>query len=395
MKLSINILQRLQRADNIWIAVSGGMDSMVLLHHCLQLQRCGKLSSIRVIHVNHRLQPESNQWAEFVEHYAESQGIECITEALEGLEGTHIEEKARKHRYKAMFKHMGPNDLLLTAHHLEDQKETFMFRAFRGTSIYGLEGIRSEHTLYGHQVMRPLVDIAKSKITAYAKEHALSWVEDPSNQDTTYRRNEIRKALKQVDNTDDFLLTQMHLSRQSCVLKYFLAQALQEICPKQHILSLGELAKKPSSVQLELFHTWLANYTEVISYHRTKNLLQAFQTAREDRYPIEQIGGYSLLRYRDDITLLKLPKPIESIEGSSVCIDLGLCGKVHNPTEKNLSLQLLLGQKARYKKRLQSRGIPLWLRAYIPWCQKTQTLIFDDKDLCWEVPQEWQYWFSR
>ncbi len=124
--------------ERIGVAYSGGLDSTVLLH--LLSQSIKDKSTIFALHVNHSVSPSSNKWEEFCSKTASDLGIQFIPWRLGNIDNK-SEENLRNLRYKKFIEWGNVNDLILTAHHQEDQIETILFRIMRGTGINGLEGI--------------------------------------------------------------------------------------------------------------------------------------------------------------------------------------------------------------------------------------------------------------
>lgn len=175
--------------DHVYVGVSGGVDSMCLLH-MLSAQH----KHVTAIYVDHNLQAESKSWKHFIES-------ECITNYpnvtfvfeevnIEGSTG--VEEKARKQRYAAFKKH---TDRIYTAHHGDDNIETLFLKLLRGAGVFGLQCMSRNTTVYGVDVVRPLLDYSKADLHAYAKEHSIEFVDDPSNMSSVYNRNFIRNEL--------------------------------------------------------------------------------------------------------------------------------------------------------------------------------------------------------
>ncbi len=178
--------------ERIGVAYSGGLDSTVLLH--LLSQSITDKSTIFALHVNHSVSPSSNKWEEFCSKTASDLGIQFTSWRLGNIDNK-SEENLRNLRYKKFIEWGNVNDLILTAHHQEDQIETILFRIMRGTGINGLEGIpvwRKEKNL---NMYRPLLDIPKDQIKEYALSNELTWIEDESNKDITISRNFLRQEL--------------------------------------------------------------------------------------------------------------------------------------------------------------------------------------------------------
>ena len=185
-------------------AISGGVDSMVLLDAALK-----KLpkNHIFVAHFNHNLRGEESDGDEiFVKNYCEEKGIaffstkEHIAEIAK-KEKESIEATARKYRYKFFAKiyEKTKSMKLVTAHHLDDRIETAIFNLIRGTKFSGLYALRESESreIDGKMIIlsRPFLKIPKSEILAYAKENNIAYREDSTNSDTTFQRNFLRHEI--------------------------------------------------------------------------------------------------------------------------------------------------------------------------------------------------------
>lgn|GEM_PF-3388797 len=166
------------------LAVSGGVDSVVLLD---LLAQCQNLTLI-VAHFDHGIRPDSAADARFVAATARRYGLPFVMARGElGPEAS--EATARKARYafleKARVAHGA--DALITAHHQDDVVETVIINLLRGTGWRGLVSLRD-----ADRIRRPLLGVSKSEITAYAQQHRLEWHEDSTNRDARYLRNRVR-----------------------------------------------------------------------------------------------------------------------------------------------------------------------------------------------------------
>lgn len=195
----------LKAAKRIGLALSGGLDSVVLLDTvCKAIQFNSKTSTeVWVFHIHHGLQKPADQWLEFCEKLAKKYRVHFDFRLLHFADQSegNIEARARAERYEALtdlcIEH-GIKDLLL-AHHQNDQAETVLLQLLRGAGVAGLSGmpLNRSNTNLDHPITlwRPLLNQSRADLEAYAKEHKLKWVEDPSNQNTRYRRNAIRKEI--------------------------------------------------------------------------------------------------------------------------------------------------------------------------------------------------------
>lgn len=168
------------------VAVSGGVDSMVLLD---MLVKAHGATSLIVAHFDHGIRKESHRDALFVEEQAHQYG--CRFEALrEGLGATVSEETARTRRYLFLKDVARRFDTrLVTAHHLDDLVETVVLHLQRGTGWRGL-------TPFGQDIERPLLSLTKDEIIKYAQDNKLSWREDETNKSDMYARNRVRPAVQ-------------------------------------------------------------------------------------------------------------------------------------------------------------------------------------------------------
>jgi tRNA(Ile)-lysidine synthase len=191
----------------IAVALSGGLDSVVLLDtvckaHAKNLPQ--SLNQIYAFHIHHGLQKPADDWLIFCEKLAKKYKIHFDFRLLyldHSQEQGNVEARARAGRYEALAdlcEEYGIEDLLL-AHHQNDQVETILLQLLRGSGVAGLAGmpVNRDMQIHNHRITlwRPLLNQSRQELEAYAKEHKLKWIEDPSNRDTKYRRNALRKKV--------------------------------------------------------------------------------------------------------------------------------------------------------------------------------------------------------
>ncbi len=187
-----------QKDDEVLVAVSAGVDSVVLLHllHTLPKELKPKL---RVAHVNHQLRSVSEKEAKFVEELCRDLDIPCYQSIWqEGIAiKQNVELAAREHRYSFFSKVMEEEkiSILLTAHHQDDQIETMMMRLLTGGRLASLVSIEEERPFSMGQLIRPLLETEKKELCDYAKEHSILFYEDETNQEVMYLRNRLRHEL--------------------------------------------------------------------------------------------------------------------------------------------------------------------------------------------------------
>jgi len=188
----------------IAVALSGGLDSVVLLDTVCKAR---SKNQIYAFHIHHGLQKQADDWLVFCEKLAKKYKIHFDFRLLhlnaEETKGN-VEARARAGRYEALAdlcEEYGIEDLLL-AQHQNDQAETVLLQLLRGSGVAGLSAMpvtrtvtRELSTNQSLTLWRPLLNQTRKELEAYAKEHKLKWIEDPSNQDRKYRRNAIRKDI--------------------------------------------------------------------------------------------------------------------------------------------------------------------------------------------------------
>lgn len=187
-KRLLNALTSWQTAPTIYVAFSGGLDSTVLLH----LLKSHSQLPIKAVHIHHGLQAAADAWPAQCQAVCAALGVPLQVIHVQVPSGASLERAAREARYAAFEALLAPGDVLLTAQHRDDQAETLLFRLLRGAGLRGLAAMPARRDLGLGQLLRPLLDIPRSELLAYAHEQGLHWIEDPSNRDSHYARNFLR-----------------------------------------------------------------------------------------------------------------------------------------------------------------------------------------------------------
>ncbi|WP_416194760.1 tRNA lysidine(34) synthetase TilS [Pseudomonas sp. AH2] len=183
------------RAPAWRIAFSGGLDSTVLLHLLADLATRETLPPLSAIHIHHGLQAAADEWPEHCAAICSALGLPLRVIRVEVKPGASIERAAREARYAAFNQLLESDEVLLTAQHRDDQAETLLFRLLRGAGVRGLAAMPEQRALGKGLMSRPLLNISRSALEAYAAEHSLRWVEDPSNADSEFSRNYLRRQV--------------------------------------------------------------------------------------------------------------------------------------------------------------------------------------------------------
>jgi tRNA(Ile)-lysidine synthase len=179
----------------VLLAFSGGLDSTVLLHLLAGLREHREIR-VRAVHFDHGISPHSQSWARHCVRVCDELGIPLQVERLHlRPDGQGLEAAARSARYAFLENELEVDELLLTAHHRDDQSETLLLRLFRGAGGRGLAGLLPVRDFSCGRIARPLLRFTRAGIHAYGTEHALRWVDDDSNVDTRFDRNHVRHAV--------------------------------------------------------------------------------------------------------------------------------------------------------------------------------------------------------
>lgn len=175
--------------SHVVIAFSGGLDSCVLLHLMAQLRQTLPFQ-LSAHHVHHGLSKHADAWADFCQKTCDTLNIPLIISKIniDKNSGLGIEATARKARYAALMS--SDADFVCTAHHQDDQAETLLLQLARGAGVKGLSGMAEVDE--SRKLLRPLLNVSRLELEAYAQKHQLNWVEDDSNADTQFDRNFMR-----------------------------------------------------------------------------------------------------------------------------------------------------------------------------------------------------------
>ena len=186
----------LVNSSRIIIGVSGGADSMALLHQIVQYRDILN-KEFKVLHVDHQISKHSGAWADSVADYCKLNNVACdIVKVDLARYGNNLEQAARNARYAAFTAQ--DCDTILIAHHANDQVETFFLKMFRGSGPNGLSGMQATSPCWfdtSKIVVRPLLNVFRQDIEQYVADNNIPFVTDPSNSDTAFDRNWIRQCL--------------------------------------------------------------------------------------------------------------------------------------------------------------------------------------------------------
>lgn len=188
----------IEKNDHLLVGVSGGADSMCLLHYLLTLKDKYNLL-ISVAHINHHTRENENDFEqEMVEKFCEVNKIPCFIGHFQYQKKDNFHNEARSYRYRFFFqtaKKINANKIAL-AHHLDDQVETILFKIIRGNNIKGYTGMAEKIYLKENiAIIRPLLEITKEEIISYCNQYQVPFMVDSSNYSNKYTRNYLRNKI--------------------------------------------------------------------------------------------------------------------------------------------------------------------------------------------------------
>ena len=372
-----------------WVALSGGLDSTVLLHR-LTAQRTPRLHAV---HVHHGLQKAADDWVRHCRALCRALDVPLTVKrvripprAPEGPEAV-----ARAARHAALRSVLKAGDVLALAHHRDDQAETVLLRALRGSGVAGLAAMRE----WAPPLWRPLLNTPRAELRAYAETHGLRWIEDPHNQDPRYARSWLRAQLlpmlrERWPQADEALA---RLARHAAEAQELLDEraaadlAAVQLAPRQ--LSASGLRALSPARRHNLLRHWLAGEGEAPDSAWLGRFETELLNAKPDASPRLAHGTGELRRYRDTVywlpaPLLAPPAELPWASGRSLRLPAD-CGTLSR--KKIGALTVRFGGAAASLKPVgeahtrtlkylfQSAGIPPWERGRIPQVWQGEVLL--------------------
>ena len=313
--------QALDQAEDapLLVGLSGGLDSSVLLH---ALSRNPRLlgQGLRAVHVHHGLHADADRWAEHCSELCKRQGIALVTTRVEVQRdtGDGLEAAARKARYAAFEQQMEAGEVLVTAHHRDDQAETFLLRALRGSGPDGLAAMRAMRPFAKGRHWRPLLQLPRSQLLDYAHAHGLAWQEDPSNLDTHHDRNFLRQQVMPLLRerwplADLALLRSALLSADAVeLLQQQDHAALQQVQSADvYCLSASALLALPAPRRARVLRRWVESLgLPPLPREGVAHIESDLLPARIDASAKFRWGDMEIQRWRDLLHVQRLREPL-------------------------------------------------------------------------------------
>ena len=270
---------------------------------------------------------------------------------MEGKQG--LEANARQARYQAIQSHIRANEVLVTAHHQDDQVETFLLALKRGSGIKGLGAMQAVSFLQKIPIFRPLLAISKQEILDYAQQRELVWIEDESNQRDDFDRNFLRNQVLPLLNQRWAQFNPMvarasrHCAEQQLLIEELLAEELAtRFNPQDGSLSIAHFAQCSPLKQQQLIRLWLQHLqVEMPSQAQLAQILDNLIFAEQDKNPQVKLSDKVIRRYQERIFVVSAVEqvtPFEMILPPPLAV-LPLQAGAEFPSEVALSLPNNLG----------------------------------------------------
>lgn len=293
---------------DLCVAFSGGLDSTVLLHR-LAASALARARNLRAVHVDHALHANSAKWAEHCVSFATALNvpIECVDAAVDRQRGTGLEDAARRARFAAFASRLRDDEILVLAHHRDDQVETVLLKLLRGAGPEGLGGMRALRPFARGLLSRPLLDTPRSELVDYASAHRLPWLDDPSNADTNLRRNFLRHEIlpRLAERWSDASAAITHSAAWMRAAADFIGDEAQHALATMRGDDPASLRWQPwldlpSALRDTVLRLWLrALDLPAPAFFHVEELEKQLRQAAQDRRPCVRWPGGEIRRYRD------------------------------------------------------------------------------------------------
>lgn len=384
--------------EPIYVALSGGLDSCVLLH---ALSRRYDLTAITAVHIHHGLQTAGDEFMQHCRTFCQQLGVKLICEQVCVDKGASLEHQARMARFAAFVRLLPAGAMLFLGQQQDEQIETFFLRLLRGAGLQGLSSMQSMQPFETLLLARPFLALSKTQLQQYAQTQQIQWQEDPSNQDTQFKRNLLRhKVLPHLYAYD--VQAQANISRSISQLQQDYQSLLQLlsphyaacVCASQYpytgaqALALTPLRQHNEQVQHLIVRHWLSRLgLYAPNLQQLTEIQRTVIAAKADAMPEYHYQKGVLMRHQQHLYWVLpqiLPKPQSLCLKTTANAELGHWGawKLTASKQGNLRLgqyQLVAagsitirklevvqrGHKT-FKQLFQEAHIPSWLRPSYP-----------------------------
>jgi len=405
------------------VAYSGGLDSAALLHLCNAYARLHQIT-LSAFHVHHGLSPNADDWVLHSQRQCSELNVpfEVAYVELGSTGATGVEATARKKRYAALGELCARHqvDILLTAHHQDDQAETILLQLLRGSGIAGLCGIQlchqaaellgSEHLL----LARPLLDFTREELEQYAEKNRLLHIEDESNADPRYARNALRLKVMPLlaqhfpGFQSRFARTAQHAQSGLALIEQLAKQDYQLCVADSNTAQLDVIRLQSLSEPRidNVLRYWITlHQMQMPSTARLAEMRKQLMHARDDAQVCVRHGEIEVHRYRQQLSISTCAQPAPEVQqfvwkGEASIAFPAFAGVMYfdaaEPGEAGINRDWLLAQQLELRPRqggerlklaanrptrdmkshYQTAGIPYWQRERLPFVFVGKELLF-------------------
>ena len=350
---------------------------------------------MRAIHIHHGLSPNADQWLAHCQQICQQLNIPLLTKKVQVNKKNGIEQGAREARYQAIFEERLPNEVVATAHHLQDQTETFFLALKRSSGVKGLSAMQIESELFGMRIFRPLLNAQKENLETYLRAEKLTWIEDESNVDNRYERNFLRnQILPKLRERWAFFDQAVQTTAQLC---YNQQQLLNELLADEFVqrynendrtFNVSHFAKYSVNKQNALLRMWLEELGEPLLGEQALAILsKEVIFAPKDANPQYVLRDKTIRRYQNKLYLVPKLTDVSDfcaeLRVGQILENLTALWRVENHEFKSIlpltdeQITVRFGYSGTVKlhaqdlnrdikKVWQKLGVPVWQRTRIP-----------------------------
>jgi tRNA(Ile)-lysidine synthase len=391
-------LRRLPRPRSYRVALSGGLDSVVLLHAMAALGPALG-AELSAVHVNHGLHPRADDWAGLCARLCTGLGVPLRTVPAQVTPGPgeSLEAAAREARYRALAASMSPGDAVVSAQHRDDQAETVLLQLLRGSGPAGLAAMPGQAPLGPGLLLRPLLGFPRAALEDWARDAGLDWVDDPSNADPRFDRNFLRREVIPLLRTRwpalDRTLARSaaHCAEARSLIDALAAEDMAALRRPDGGLSAAPLQELGPQRARAALRRWIADQGGATpDAARLDRILGEVVPAAPDRSPRVHWSGVEVRRFRGTLYLTGVEAPAPDAElvwdgrsplplpgGGTLHAEPGRAG-LDPAAWADAPLRVRFrrgGERCRprgrahsqsLKRLFQERDVPPWVRARVP-----------------------------
>ena len=311
------IYQQLKKSLNSYIeqgktvftvALSGGVDSVVLLHLMRALKEDNPVIDVSAIYVHHGLSQYADDWQRFCKNVCVELNVpfEAAKVVIEQQSRTSLEAQARDVRYKALDELSPQGSIILLGQHLNDQVETFLLRLKRGSGLKGLGAMHQARFLQSGRVcFRPLLNVKRSDIEAFAAQFNIKHITDDSNTDERFDRNFLRSKVipllaERFNGFEQCTARSIELLQQQQTLLDEYTQLDLNKCINQHqALCINKISEYSTARIANIVRAWLALFTQIMpSQKQLEQIINQAMCAKSDSQMLIDLAGGQVRRHQ-------------------------------------------------------------------------------------------------